>query len=37
LVEKRLSHRGRLFKVPEGDLYQHITLLDQIRSQGHHD
>lgn len=37
LVEKRLSHRDRLFKVSEGDLLRHITLLDQFSSQRHQD
>jgi len=37
LVEKRLSHSGRLITVAEGDLLRHITLLDQFSSQRHQD
>ena len=35
LVEKRLSHSGRLFKVAEGDLLLSLAQLDQIAHQGH--
>jgi len=38
LIEERLCHRGRLFKVPEGDhLLQPNALLDQISAQRHQD
>ena len=35
MVEKRLSHSGRLFKVAEGDLLPSLAQLDQIARQGH--
>ena len=35
MVEKRLSHSGRLFKVAEGDLLLSLAQLDQIACQGH--
>ena len=35
LVEKRLSHSDRLFKVAEGDLPPSLAQLDQIGRQGH--
>ena len=35
MVEKRLSHSGRLFKVAEGDLLLSLAQLDQIARQGH--
>ena len=37
LVEKRLSHSGRLFKVAEGDQLPSIVHLDQIGGEGHQD
>lgn len=37
MVEKRLSHSGRLITVAEGDLLRHITLLDQLSGQRHQD
>ena len=35
MVEKRLSHSGRLFKIAEGDLLLSLAQLDQIARQGH--
>jgi len=35
LVEKRLSHSGRLFKVAEGDLLLSLAQIDQIGRRGH--
>ena len=35
MVEKRLSHSGRSFKVAEGDLLPSLAQLDQIARRGH--